>query len=135
MSEARSADDLYRDPLDKDELPPFLDPVTKTNDPKRLREKALSDKQKELKQEADLREVLSTEGGVRFVARILTEFCVIDAPAFHPNNSTMCNIAGRRQVGQQIKELIRNAEFDLWVKVDRQIERERPKPKSSERNR
>ncbi len=79
--------------------------------------------------------MLSTEGGVRFVARILTEFCVIDAPAFHPNNSTMCNIAGRRQVGQQIKELIRNAEFDLWVKVDRQIERERPKPKSSERNR
>ncbi len=130
------ADDLTRDPQEpRPELPAFLDPVVKANDPKALRKKGVDDKGKALKAEADLREVLATQAGVRFVARILADLCYLDAPAFHPNNSTMCNIAGRRQIGQEIKTLIRDADFDLWVSVDRELETRRPKPKTAERNR
>ncbi len=131
--EIRSADDLTRDPQAEPERdPPFLDIPAKTNDPKALKAKAISDKGKAIKAENDLREVLSTQAGIRLVARILADICCIEAAAFHPNNSTMCNIAGRRQVGQQIKELIREADFDLWVRVDREIEALKPrKPRSS----
>ena len=101
----------------------------KTNDPKALKAKAIDDKAKELKQQNDIRAILSTEAGVRFVARILGEICFIDAPAFHPQQSTMCNIAGRRQVGQQLKEIIRDSEWALWVKVDWELEQMRSKPK------
>jgi hypothetical protein len=130
VSDLRSADDLTRDPQDEDEkLPAFLDKPAKSNDPKELKRKAIDDKGKALKQEGDLRAILSTDSGVRFIARLLGEFCYIDTSAFHPNNSTMCNIAGRRQVGQLVKDAIRDTDFDLWVKVDRELETMRPKPK------
>jgi hypothetical protein len=130
MSDTRSADDLIRDPQeDPEKLPPFLDQPVKSNDPKALKKKATDDKAKLIKQENDIRAILSTEAGVRFVARLLGEICFIDASAFHPNNSTMCNVAGRRQVGQLVKDLIRDCDFELWVKVDRELEVNRPKSK------
>src|SRR5580693_8113386 len=126
----RSADDLYKDPQDEPEkVPAFLKEPAKNNDPKQLRQKAIDDKAREIKQQNDIRAILSTEAGVRFVARILGEICFIDAPAFHPQQSTMCNIAGRRQVGQQLKEIIRDSEWALWVKVDWELEQMRSKPK------
>jgi hypothetical protein len=129
MSDTRSADDLTRDPQEEPErIPTFLEQSRKTNDPKALKKQATDDKGKQIRQENDLRAILTTEAGVRFVARLLSEICFIDAPAFHPNNSTMCNVAGRRQVGQVVKEIIRDCDFDLWVKVDRELESLRPKP-------
>ena len=131
--EIRSADDLTRDPQAEPERdPPFLDIPAKTNDPKAHSKPKRSRTRQVYRAESDLREVLSTMAGIRFVSRILSEICCIDAPAFHPSNSVMSNIAGRRQVGQQIKELIREADFDLWVRVDREIEALKPrKPRSS----
>ena len=131
MSEVRSADDLTRDPNETDEVPAFLDPPQKTNDPKALRKKATDDKAKELKAETDLREVLASQAGIRFVGRILDELCYIDATPFHTSNSLMCNIAGRRQVAMELKRIIRDADFDLWVRVDRELESRRPKPRIS----
>jgi hypothetical protein len=126
----RSADDLYKDPQAEPEvLPAFLREPPKTNDPKELKRKATDDKARELKQQNDIRAILTTEAGVRFMARLLGEICFIDAPAFHPNNSTMSNIAGRRQVGQTVKDIIRDTDFNLWVKVDRELEEQRPKMK------
>lgn len=131
MNEARSADDLNRDPQEPEEkLPAFLDETRSTNDPKKLKKQATDDKAKRIRQENDVRAILATEAGVRFMARLLGEICFIDAPAFHPNNGTMCNIAGRRQVGQAVKDLIRDCDFELWVKVDRELEAGRPKPKT-----
>jgi hypothetical protein len=135
VSETRSADDLYKDPQDAPEvLPAFLKEPPKTNDPKQLRIKATDDKARELKQQNDIRSILTTESGIRFMARLLCDICYIDQSAFHPNNSTMCNIAGRRQVGQQIKELIRDCDFELWVKVDRVLEEMRPKSSAKGRS-
>lgn len=136
MSDLRDADDLTRDPQeDRPADPSFLDPIVKSNDPKALKKKAIDDKSKALRQGNDVRELLATPAGIRFVARLLGEICFIDASAFHPNNSTMCNIAGRRQVAQQVKEIIRDCDFELWVKVDRELEAYRPKPKTSEKDR
>lgn len=125
----RSAEDLYSDPDRPESTPAFLEKPQRSNDPKALRAKAIDDKGKALKQENDIREILATQAGIRFVARLLGEICYVDVSAFHPNNSTMCNIAGRRQVGQVVKELIRDCDFDLWVKVDRELEALRPKAK------
>lgn len=132
MSDLRDADDLTRDPQEERaaELP-FLDPIVKSNDPKALKKKAIDDKSKALKQENDLREILSTQAGVRFVARVLGDLCYIDVTPFHTNTTTMANIAGRRQIGLELKTLIRDVDFDLWVKVDRELEAARPKPKTS----
>src|ERR1700690_1748473 len=130
MSELRGADDLNRDPQDEPENPPpFLERPQKTNDPKALKQKAVDDKAKAIRQENDIRAILGTEAGIRFMARLLGEICFIDASAFHPTSSVMSNIAGRRQVGQQVKEIIREADFELWIRVDREIEQARPKAK------
>lgn len=130
MTETRSADDLNRDPQEEPEkLPAFLEQPRKTNDPKHLKKQATDDKARAIKQESDVREILNLTAGIRFMARILGEICYLDESAFHPNNSTMCNIAGRRQVGQKIKEMIRDCDFELWVKVDRELEGMRAKPK------
>lgn len=132
MVETRSADDLTKDPQEEVEKPlSFLERPQKTNDPKALKQKGIDDKAKQLKEQNDIRAILTTEPGVRFMARLLGEICFIDASAFHSNNSTMCNIAGRRQVGQSVKELIRDCDFELWVKVDREIEAMRPRPKKN----
>jgi hypothetical protein len=106
-------------------VPAFLKEPAKTNDPKELKRKATDDKARELKQQNDIRAVLSTDAGIRFVARLLGEVCLVDAPAFHPQSSVMCNIAGRRQVGQVVKEMIRDTDFELWVRVDRELEEQR----------
>ncbi len=130
VNELRSADDLYTDPQAEPEKPlPFLERPSKTNDPKALKAKAIDDKAKALRQENDIRAILATEAGVRFMARLLGEICFIDATPFNPNSMTMANIAGRRQVAMMVKDLIRDCDWDLWVKVDREIEAQRPKPK------
>lgn len=135
MSE-RNADELFRDPQEPEEkLPDFIDAPQKTNDPKALAKKAIDDKAKELEMEGDLRAVLSTLQGRRFVARMLTEVCYINEDVFNPNNSVMSHTAGRRQVGITVKNWIRAADFELWVAVDREIEHLRWKPKTSERAR
>jgi hypothetical protein len=131
----RDADDLTRDPQEERKSESaFLDPIVKSNDPKALKKKATDDKAKSLRQENDVRDLLGTQAGIRFIARLLGEICYIDEPAFNPNNSLMSNIAGRRQVGQQVKTLIRDVDFELWVKVDRELETARPKPKTSQKN-
>jgi hypothetical protein len=122
MRDVRSAEDLTEDPQVKPtDPPPFIDVPVKTNDPKALKRKQIDDKAKALKDEADLREILATQGGVRFLARLLGELCYLDFTVFHSNSMTMANIAGRRQIGLEIKELIRECDFDLWVKVDREM--------------
>ncbi len=136
MAEARSAEDLTRDPQAEDK-PDAANRLTerprKTNDPKALKKQALDDKAKQLQEEADLRWVLSLANGVRFIARVMG-ICGADESAFHPSNSVMCEIAGRRSIARQIKNWCRDADFELWVKVDREIEAGRAKattPRSS----
>lgn len=132
----RDADDLTRDPQEERRPEsPFLDPVVKSNDPKALKKQAIDAKSKALRQENDVRELLGTQAGIRFMARLLGEICYIDESCFNPNSSTMSNIAGRRQIGQTVKTLIRDVDFELWVKVDRELEAARPKPKTSEKDR
>ena len=129
----RSAEDLTRDPQEPETAPAeFLDPVVKSNDPKQLKDKALSDRAKELKDESDVRAILATEAGVRFVSRILKDLCSFHAPYWSPNYGEMSNIAGRRQVGGGIIEWVKNADLDQWFKVERELEKSRPKPKTSE---
>ena len=115
---------MNRDPQEPIEvLPAFLKTPPKNNDPKELKRKGIDDKAKAIREENDIRAVLGLEPGIRFIARLLGEICFIDQSAFHPNNSTMCNVAGRRQVGQIVKDLIRDADFELWVRVDRELDR------------
>jgi hypothetical protein len=130
MSDIRSAEDLQRDPQEEPEKPlPFLDRPVKTNDPKALKSKAIDDKARTLKHEGDLRSILSTEAGVRFMARLLGEICCIDQSEFHPTSSVKDNIIGRRQVGHVVKDLIRDCDWGLWSKVDFALNEMRAKPK------
>lgn len=130
MAEPRSAEDLNRDPQVEERPDSLVGTPRKTNDPKALKKQAIDDKGRALQEEADLRWVLSSPAGVRFVARVMGA-CGVDEVYFHPSNSTMCEIAGRRSIARQIKNWIRDADFGLWVGVDREIEDLRPKPKSS----
>lgn len=133
MTDLRSADDLDRDPqAEPEKTPVFLDAPVNASDPKQLKAKAITDKSRALKEENDVRAVLSTPEGVRLIARLIG-MCGWNAPYFSPNNSTMCEIAGRRSIAWQLEQLISDAELSLWFAVRRELELTRVKPKTSER--
>lgn len=116
----------------EDETAAFLDTPQKNSDPRALQTKRVSDKSRDLKEEADLIEVLSTPGGLRFMLRLLAR-CGIDLPVFHPSNSVMCEVAGRRQVGNDLREWIKNCGLEYWFRVEQAWEEQRVKPKTSEK--
>jgi hypothetical protein len=133
VSTLNDADDLFDPDAKKpDGSEAFLDQPVNASNPKQLKAKALSDKQREFKQENDIRAVLSTEAGVRFVAGIISR-CGWHEPFFHPNNSTMCEVAGRRSIAWQIEQQVKNTDLGLWFSVERELEQSRVKPKTSER--
>ena len=125
----RNANDLSLDPQAEEKKLDFLDPVVNSADPKQLRKKAISDKNRELQDEADLRTVLGTPAGVRFVARIVGGPCGWGYPHFNPSNSIMSETAGRRSVGWQIEQWVRDADLSFWHQVDRELNELRAKPK------
>lgn len=129
----RTADDLDRDPqVEPDKTPAFLDAPVNASDPKQLKAKALTDKSRALKEENDVRAVLGTPAGVRFVARLICS-CGWNAPYFMPNNSAMCEVAGRRSIAWQLEQWISDTDLSLWFAVRRELEGSRVKPKTSER--
>jgi hypothetical protein len=125
-----NADELF-DP-EKEPAPQFLDRPQRANDPKALQEKALKDKSRDLQDENDLRAVLATREGIRFVVRLLLA-CGIDQPVFQANNSLMCEVAGRRSIANQLRDWVKNVGLKEWFAVEEEFENYRPKPKTSER--
>jgi hypothetical protein len=130
---ATSAESLFEPGKKPDPTDKFLDRPQKSNDPKALKEKALSDKQKDLQAENDLRAILATDEGVRFVARVIAGPCGWNAPYWSPSNSVMCEIAGRRSIAYQLEQWICDVELSLWFRVRSELERERPKPETSKK--
>lgn len=130
----RSAEELFEPNAGKpDDADRFLDRPQRTADPKALRKKALSDKQKELSEENDLKAVLATPEGVRFIARLIGGPCGWNLPYYHASNSVMCEVAGRRSIGYQLEQWISDCDLELWFRVRRELELLRPKPRSSEK--
>jgi hypothetical protein len=115
-----------------DETATFLDAPQPNSDPKLLQRKRVTDKSKELKEEGDLLMVLSTPEGLRFMVRLFG-ICGLDQPVFHPSNSVMCEIAGRRQIANQLRNWIKDAGLEQWFRVEQEFEKSRAKPKTSER--
>jgi hypothetical protein len=130
----KSAEELYNDPTEEkvDPTLAFLETPVNASNPAQLKAKALTDKSRELKWDNDLRAVLSTQEGVRFVARLIGA-CGWNAPHFHPNNSTMCEVAGRRSIAWQLEQWISDTDLTLWFAVRRELEQARVKPKTSTR--
>lgn len=129
----RDADELTNPDAHKpDETAAFLDPPQKNSDSKTLQSKRVSDKSRELKEEGDLIEVLSSDAGVRFLVRLF-ERCGMDLPVFHPSNSVMCEVAGRRQVANDLRDWIKNCGLEYWFRVEHEWEQKRVKPKTSEK--
>lgn len=128
----RTAEELFNpESVETDNLDTLLDRSNAADAP-RLKRKAAADKTKELDDEADLREVLSIPGGVRFLARLL-EHCHWGQEHFHPSNSVMCYAAGRRSLCRDLENWISDADLELWLRVRRQLELKRPKPKTSQK--
>lgn len=131
MKAPRTADELDPDAKVPDE--PFLDKRQNVSDLPALKEKAISDKVKAFRDENDLRAVLSTAEGVRVMARVI-ERCGWNMPYFRPNNSEICEIAGRRSIAWQLEQAISDVDLELWIAVRRELETLRPKPVTSERS-
>jgi hypothetical protein len=124
----RTAEDLFDPEKPKD--PSFLEVPQKSADPKALREKAVSDKKKEISDRNDLLAVLSLPEGVRFLARLIGGPCGWNLPYFHGSNSVMCEVAGRRSIGFQLEQWIADVDLAHWFAVRTELEKNR-KPKSS----
>lgn len=134
MTTPRDATELFDpDARKPDGTEAFLDKPTKTNDPKALKDKQVSDKVKAFNEENDLRAVLSIDAGVRFVARLIGGPCGWNLPYFHSSNSVMCEIAGRRSIAYQLENWICDIDVSFWEAIRRELEKQRPKPKTSEK--
>lgn len=130
---ARSAEELFDPAAKADSTDQFLDRPQRTADPKALKKKALTDKQRELSEENDLKAVLATPEGVRFIARLIGGPCGWNLPYYHASNSVMCEVAGRRSIGYQLEQWISDCDLELWFRVRRELEMIRPKPEMSKR--
>lgn len=134
MTAPKNAEELFDPDASKpDPAEHILDTPPKSNDSKDLRKRAISQKTRDLNEEGDLRAVLSTDSGVRFLARLIGGPCGWNQPYYHPSNSTMCEVAGRRSIAYQLEQWISDADLDLWFAVRRELEKTRPKPKTSEK--
>lgn len=130
----RSAEELFDpDGQQSDGTERIIDGPVRAADPKALKRKALNDKAEEFTDEADLREVLAipSGAGARFIARVI-EACGWNTPHFHPSNSMMCEIAGRRSIAWQLEQWTSDANLELWFAVRAELEKKRPKPKTSQ---
>lgn len=96
-------------------------------DPVAQKESRITELQRRIQEENDIRAVLSTPEGRRLLVRIL-DICGRNTPYFHPNNSTMSEIAGRRSVAFQIENWVRDVDHGIWQAVDVEIEASRPRP-------
>lgn len=136
MSESpQTAEELFDpDARKPDGTEAFLDQPVNASDPKQLKAKALDDKSRALKEENDILAVLGTDAGVRFVARLILA-CGWNAPYYMPNNSAMCEIAGRRSIAWQLEQWVKDTGLPLWFAVEQELEQTRVKPKTSERRR
>lgn len=133
MSTPKDAEELYRSPEDvaaPDPTAAFLDKPVKTNDPKALKDKAVSDKVLELRIENAIRGLLATDGGADLMAHIIGHMCGCHFPGFSANPHIRDEMFGRRSIGWQLEQMIRDIDFDLWVRVDRALEQRRQRPKS-----
>jgi hypothetical protein len=130
---ASSAEELFSPDKKPDGTEKFLDRPQRSNDRVQLKEKAISDKQKALQDENDLRAVLLMPEGVRFIAKIIAGPCGWNLPYFHPSNSVMCEVAGRRSIAYQLEQWICDVDLSLWNAVRAELEKSRPKPKTSEK--
>ena len=128
----RNAEELF-DP-EREPAPAVVDRPQRTNDPIALRDQAISDKAKELEQEKDLREVLASTAGRKLLARIILA-CGWNEPYFHPSNSVMCEISGRRSIAYQIERWASDADLKLWFAVREELEKSRPKPEKKQKPR
>ncbi|MDB6107847.1 MAG: hypothetical protein JWO52_7846 [Gammaproteobacteria bacterium] len=129
MKAPRNADELDPD-AKPDRSESFLDKPQNVSDAPALKEKAISDKVRWLRDENDLRAVLLMPEGVRVIAQII-ERCGWNTPYFHPNNSHMSEIAGRRSIAWQLEQAISDVDLELWFAVRRELETLRPKPVTS----
>jgi hypothetical protein len=129
----RSAEELFDPDYTPDES--ATEPRRRTGDVRTLHKQAERDKIEEFTDEADLREVLAipSGAGIRFIARLIAGPCGWNTPYFHPSNSVMCETAGRRSIGYQLEQWICNADPELWAAVRAELEKTRPKPKTSQR--
>lgn len=132
MTNPRTAEELFDpDGAKEQDVEKVLDRVN-ASDPQQVRKSATRAKIREIEGENDLREVLASPAGVRLIARII-EACGWATPYFHPSNSVMSEVAGRRSIAWQLENWISDADVELWIAVRRQLESVRPKPKTSER--
>jgi hypothetical protein len=132
MNLPRNAEELFNPDAGKsDPSEAITGGRVRTGDVKALQRKALSDTAVEITDENDIREVLAlpSGAGLRFLARLI-EACGWNTPHFHPSNSIMSEVAGRRSIAWQLEGWISDADLDLWLAVRRQLELKRQKPKA-----
>lgn len=128
----KNAEDLFDPDANKpDDADRILDKPPRTNDPRELKKRAVSQKAKDLQDENDLRAIVATPEGRRFIVRLLMR-CGIDQPVFHGSNSVMCEVAGRRQIANDVRDWIKNCGLEFWFHVEHEFEQHRPKPRTSE---
>jgi hypothetical protein len=83
-------------------------------------EGAGSTRQKEERAQAknDLKFILGTPQGQRFIARLLDR-CGVDRPVFNANGSQMNHAEGRRSIGIEINDEARDVSLEWWLKMQR----------------
>lgn len=130
----RSAEELFEpDSGRPDGTEKFVNKPQNAADLKSLKKKAIDEVAARLKEENDLRAVLGTQEGVRFVARLVLA-CGWNMPHFNPSNSVMSEIAGRRAIAWQLENWISDVDLSLWFAVRQELEASRPKPQTSEKS-
>lgn len=86
------------------------------DDPQQEQRQAQRQAEREKQTRNDLRAVLATQAGRRFLFRLLDEVCKVNSVSFTGNSQTFY-LEGRRSVGVELMTLIQETAPDAWLQA------------------
>jgi hypothetical protein len=97
-----------------------LEQVDNAANPKKVREKGRKEDREERQRDDDLRELLASDVGRRFLRRLIFDVCHLNQTSIHPSGQQFAVNEGARGVGVKLQGEIMAADIEGWIRLLRE---------------
>lgn len=77
--------------------------------------------EKRIQELADLKEVMSTDAGARFIYRLINDVCAYDMLLVQNSGSTMYFNLGEQNIGRIVKREVYQVALERWQAMERAV--------------
>jgi hypothetical protein len=94
--------------------------IVNASNPRTVKKGEDREKRQIREREDDLREILATAAGRRFLRRLIFVECRVHETSYHSSGQLFAAQEGRRGVGAQLQGEIMNASLEGWLTLERE---------------